>query len=88
MPLSGFTFVLTGSLESLTRDEASSRLQSLGATVSGSVSAKTAAVFAGADPGSKVDKAVEKGVPVLGEEQLLSLLQGASLDSLRGLSTS
>jgi DNA ligase (NAD+) len=84
MPLTGFTFVLTGTLESFTRDEASSQLQALGATVSGSVSGKTAAVFAGADPGSKVDKAHEKDVPVFGEEQLLLLLQGAPLESLKG----
>ena len=82
LPLSGSTFVLTGTLEARTRDEASSALQALGATVSGSVSAKTSAVFAGADPGSKVDKARQRGVPVFGEHQLDELLSGVAFEEL------
>ncbi len=82
LPLSGSTFVLTGTLEARTREEASSALQALGATVSSSVSGKTSAVFAGADPGSKVDKARQRGVPVFGEQQLDELLRGAAFEEL------
>ncbi|WP_070988104.1 NAD-dependent DNA ligase LigA [Halofilum ochraceum] len=73
-PLAGSTYVLTGSLEEMTREAASERLQGLGAKVTGSVSKKTTAVIAGADPGSKVDKARDLGVPVLGEADLRELL--------------
>ncbi|HSC76345.1 MAG TPA: NAD-dependent DNA ligase LigA [Pseudomonadales bacterium] len=73
-PLSGKTFVLTGTLVSLDRNTAKDRLQALGAKVAGSVSAKTDAVIAGADAGSKLTKAGQLGVPVWDEEQLLVLL--------------
>jgi DNA ligase (NAD+) len=73
-PLAGKTFVLTGTLESLTRDEAKARLQVLGAKVSGSVSKKTDYVVAGAEPGSKLTRAQELGVPVLDEAGLRALL--------------
>lgn len=73
-PLGGQTFVLTGTLASLSRDEAKDRLEALGAKVSGSVSKKTSAVIAGEATGSKLDKAQELGVPVWDEAQLLALL--------------
>ncbi len=73
-PLSGRTFVLTGAMESMTRDEAKERLMSLGAKVTGSVSKKTDYLVAGADPGSKLDKANELGVEVLDEGAFLKLL--------------
>jgi len=73
--LTGNTYVLTGTLTALTRDEAKSQLQRLGAKVTGSVSKKTTAVFAGDSPGSKVTKAEGLGVPVLDETQLLALLE-------------
>ena len=72
--LTGITFVLTGALSSMTRDEAGARLKALGAKVSGSVSKKTGYVVAGEDAGSKYDKAVALGVPVLDEPQLEALL--------------
>jgi DNA ligase (NAD+) len=70
----GKTFVLTGTLESMTRDEAKARLEEKGAKVSGSVSAKTDYVVVGADPGSKADKARELGVAILDEAAFKSLL--------------
>jgi len=73
--LAGNTYVLTGTLEALTRDEAKQQLQRLGAKVSGSVSKKTTAVFAGTSPGSKVTKAESLNVPVLDEAELLALLE-------------
>ena len=73
-PLAGKTFVLTGTLESLTRDQASDRLRALGAKVSGSVSKKTDYVVAGRDAGSKLDKARELGVTVVDEAGLRALL--------------
>jgi DNA ligase (NAD+) len=80
LPLAGLTFVVTGTLEAYTRDEVKERLEALGAKVSGSVSAKTSALIAGAEAGSKLDKAQEKGVPVLGEGALEALLAGAALE--------
>jgi DNA ligase (NAD+) len=76
LPFSGKSVVLTGTLESLTREEAKERLQALGAKVSSSVSAKTDFVVAGADPGSKYDKAQALGVRIVDEAELLKLLQG------------
>ncbi|MDA3937138.1 MAG: NAD-dependent DNA ligase LigA [Actinomycetota bacterium] len=68
--LAGLTFVLTGGLERYTRTEAGEALKALGAKVSGSVSKKTSFVVAGADAGSKYDKAVQLEVPILNEEEL------------------
>ena len=73
-PLKGCTYVLTGSLENLTRSEAKSRLEKLGARVTGSVSKNTTAVIAGSDPGSKLDKATELDVAILDEAGLATLL--------------
>jgi DNA ligase (NAD+) len=76
--------VLTGTLETMTRDDARARLQALGAKVAGSVSKKTNVVIAGPGAGSKLDKAVEFGVAVLDEQGLIELLKtgesGASGD--------
>lgn len=73
-PLKDRTYVLTGSLENLTRSEAKARLERLGARVTGSVSKNTTAVIAGSDPGSKLDKAEALGVEVLDEAGLEALL--------------
>jgi DNA ligase (NAD+) len=72
--LSGKTFVLTGSLGSMSRDEAKDKLEKLGAKVAGSVSAKTSYVIVGADAGSKLKKAQALGVPVLEENEFLDFL--------------
>ena len=72
--LAGLSFVLTGGLEKYTREEAGAGLKAYGAKVSGSVSKKTSFVVVGSDPGSKYDKAVEIGVPILSEEQLDEVL--------------
>jgi DNA ligase (NAD+) len=73
--LAGLTFVLTGGLERFTREEATARLKERGAKVSGSVSAKTSFVVAGADAGSKLAKALELGVPVLDEATLVRVIE-------------
>ena len=75
-PLAGKTFVLTGTLDSLTRDQAAEQLRAQGAKVSGSVSKKTDYVVAGHEAGSKLDKARELGIAVLDEAGLRALLEG------------
>jgi len=79
--LSGQTVVLTGTLPTLSRDQAKEMLEAAGAKVAGSVSQKTSYVVAGAEAGSKLDKAVALGVPVLDEAGLLQLLKGSHHDS-------
>lgn len=74
LPLYGKSFVLTGSLRSMSRDEAKEKLRKLGADISSSVSSKTFAVVAGEEPGSKFDSAKELGVRILSEEEFLKLL--------------
>ena len=74
LPLAGQTFVLTGTLPTLSRDEAKEMLEALGAKVAGSVSKKTHCVVAGAEAGSKLDKAQELGIKVLDEAGLLALV--------------
>ena len=78
-PLAGQTWVLTGGLEQLTREQAKARLELLGAKVAGSVSAKTDCVVAGSSAGSKLTRAQELGVAVLNETEFLAQL--ADLES-------
>ena len=74
--LRGQSWVLTGTLESMTRDEASEKLRGLGAKVSGSVSAKTTTLVAGPGAGSKLAKAKSLGIEVIDEAALIALLGG------------
>ena len=76
-PLAGKSFVLTGTLSSMTRDEAAAAIERVGGKVSGSVSRKTSYLVVGADPGSKLDKATELGVPVLSEDEFRVLIMGS-----------
>jgi len=78
--LTGKTFVLTGTLPTLSRDEAKQKIEAAGGKVSGSVSKKTDYVVSGSDPGSKYDKAVELGIDILDEEKLLALLDSERKD--------
>jgi DNA ligase (NAD+) len=74
LPLADKVFVLTGTLSSMTRDEAKAKLLALGAKVSGSVSAKTDFVVTGVDPGSKASRAADLGVKTLNEDQFRKLI--------------
>ncbi|MBI4886655.1 MAG: NAD-dependent DNA ligase LigA [Acidobacteria bacterium] len=73
-PLAGRTYVLTGTLASMTRDEAAAAIERLGGKVAGSVSRKTTAVVAGVDAGAKAEKAGALGVPLLDEAAFLALI--------------
>jgi DNA ligase (NAD+) len=75
-PVRGRTFVLTGTLPHLTRDEAADQIRARGGEVKDSVSSKTHYVVAGESAGSKLDKAKKLGVPILDEAALLALLEG------------
>ena len=75
-PLTGSQYVITGTLESMSREQAREALEALGAKVSDNVSKKTTGVFVGESPGSKVAKAQKAGVPILGENELAKLLAG------------
>ena len=74
-PLAGKTYVITGTLSSMSREEATAALERLGAKVAGSVSKKTSGVIVGAEAGSKADKARDLGIPMLDEPQFLALLE-------------
>ena len=72
--IAGKTFVLTGSLELFTREEAESIIENLGGKTSSSVSKKTSAVIVGANPGSKYDKALELSIPILTEKDFSDII--------------
>lgn len=74
-PLSGKTYCITGTLESMKRADAGARLEALGATVSSSVSKKVDVLIAGEDAGSKLDKAEDLGIEILEEDEFLDLLE-------------
>ena len=74
LPLTGKTFVLTGTMPSMTREEATEKIEALGGHVTGSVSKKTDYVLAGAEPGSKFDKAKELGVRIIDEPEFRKML--------------
>ena len=74
--LTGKTYVLTGTLATMTREEATEAIERLGGKVAGSVSKKTTAVVVGVDPGSKADKAQALGIPVLDEDAFRQLVAG------------
>ena len=73
-PLSGRTYVITGTLAAMTREQAEAALTDLGGKVTGSVSKKTTAVIVGTDAGSKAQKAAQLGIPTLDEAAFLELL--------------
>jgi DNA ligase (NAD+) len=75
LPLAGQTWVLTGTLETMTREDAKERLEALGAKVAGSVSKKTTKVVAGPGAGSKLDKAKELGIDVWDEAEFQRFLE-------------
>lgn len=79
-PLSGESWVITGTLSQLSREQATQMLQELGARVSGSVSAKTRCVVAGEKAGSKLDKAEKLAIPVMNESEFLAFVSGHGLD--------
>ena len=79
-PLTGSQYVITGTLEGFTRDEAAAALEALGAKVSDNVSKKTTGVVVGENPGSKVAKAQKAGVPLLTEADLRELVKDAPAD--------
>ncbi len=74
-PLAGMTFVLTGTLPTLSRDQATELIESAGGKVTGSVSKKSSAVVAGSDAGSKLEKAIQLNIPVWDEATLLDKLK-------------
>ena len=74
-PLDGQNFVLTGTLSSLTREEAKEIIEELGGTVTSSVSRNTHYVIVGESPGSKLEKAQEQGIPTLNEKGFLKLVK-------------
>ncbi len=78
LPLSGKTFVVTGTLPSMAREQAKERIERAGGKVAGSVSKKTDFVVAGAEAGGKLDKALALGVPVIDEVQLKEMLDGSA----------
>jgi len=77
LPLAGLEFVLTGRLESFTRQEAEERIKALGGSVGSSVTRKTSYVVVGKEPGSKLDKAASLGIRQLTEQQFLEMLKGS-----------
>ena len=72
----GQTFVITGGLPGMTRQEAEEKIRELGGTVSSSVSKKTSAVIVGENPGSKLDKARELGIRIIPAEEFVAMAQG------------
>ena len=75
LPLAGHTYVITGTLPTLSRDQAQAMLEEAGAKVAGSVSKKTTGVIAGESAGSKLEKAISLGIPVLNEAALMALVK-------------
>jgi DNA ligase (NAD+) len=80
LPLAGRTYVLTGTLPTLSREQAQAMLEAAGAKVASSVSKKTHGVIAGAEAGSKLEKAQALGIPVLDEDGLRALVSAQAID--------